>query len=174
MRTRLSLPIVALLLAAAWPAAAAPTTATYTLTASGFADLLGSTTPPSDPVRLDFSLTFDPAAGDQFDDATGIALLASSIAIGGPLAYDYDSGSDTLTVGGAGLSTAITAGTNDVLAVISDISSAGRSFGGLEYATRTSSGIYLAANGTVAVPEPMSALVLLGGLAGVAALRRRA
>ena len=155
------------------PAVAAALTATYTINANGFADVVGMTTAPTDPVRLSVLISFDPAAGDQFDYGLGIALRSSSVAVSGPIAFDYDSADDILTVGGAGLSTSITAGTNDILAEIIGIKTGLPSFGGLEYATAASSGIYLSTTGGITVPEPGSMLVLLGGLLGLASIRRR-
>ncbi|MGI4811652.1 MAG: PEP-CTERM sorting domain-containing protein [Janthinobacterium lividum] len=155
------------------PATAAPIAAIYTINASGFGDLVGSSAPPTDPVRLDVSINFDPAAGDQFNYGTGISLRRSSVAISGPIAYDYDSTNDVLSIGGAGLSASITAGTNDFLTVLTGLRTGAPSLAGVEYTTALSSGIYLNSAGGVAVPEPASMVVLLGSLFGMASLRRR-
>ena len=156
------------------PARAAPISATYAITASSFSDILFGTTPPADPFRLVLSISFDPAAGDQFDDGAGITLLSSTRPVGTPLVFDYDSANDILTVGGAGLSTAISAGTDDVLAELDGIKTGRPAFGGLEYTAAGTTGIYLSTTGDVSVPEPASMLVLFGGLLGLAAFRRRA
>ena len=174
MRFLWTLPLAALVVFASRPASAAPMTATYTINAAGFGDILGSASPPTDPVRLDVLLSFDPAAGDQFDYGVGIAVRRSSVTIGGPVAYDYDSADDILTIGGAGLSTSITAGTNDIIAEIDGLRSAAPTFGGLEYATALSTGIFLSTTGSITVPEPSTMVVLLGGLLGLASIRRRA
>ncbi len=178
MRTLIVLSVAASLALAGRPAAAAPVTSTFSISASGFSDVTLSAMPPVDPVNLTISLTFDPGTGDQFDDATGVQLLASSIAIASPLVFDYDSVNDVLTFGGAGLSTQITAGTNDVLAQVTTAYRGTPTFGGLEYTTASTAGIYLSLTGltqaaAAPVPEPASMAVLLGGLLALGVRRRR-
>ena len=174
MRRILALPLLAAPLCGALPVAAAPVTDVFAIGASGFSDLTGTVaSAPVDPASLVVSLTFDPASGDQFDNSAGLRVLASSLPVSG-LAFDYDSTNDVLTFGGAGLSgIGITAGTNDVLAVVDTPYTGTAGFGGLAYTTSISPGIFESLTGTVSVPEPGSVALLLTGLGVLGARRRR-
>ena len=175
MRPYFVLPLAALLAGPVLPAAAAPMTAIFSIDASNFVDVLGEATPPVDPAGLTVRLTFDPSTGDQFDSTAGLTLLSSTIAVSGGLAFDYDSVADTLTFGGAGLGgIGITAGTNDVLAVVDTPYTGTATLAGLEYVSAAApDSLFLATAGSVGVPEPATAVVMFGSLLGLALVRRR-
>ncbi len=174
MRRLLALSLLALPLLAR-PAAAAPIAAVFDVEASGFADLYGTgATPPADPASLVVLLSFDPATGDQFDSTAGLTVLRSTLALSGPLAFDYDSANDVLTFGGAGLGgIGITAGTNDLLAQVGGAYRGTPAFEGLAYTTAATSTVFESLTGTTTVPEPASATLVLTGVALLAARRRR-
>ena len=175
MRSFFLLPLAALLAGAVRPAVAAPLTAVFTINASGFVDVLGAATPPADPAGLTVRLAFDPSTGNQFDNTAGLTLLGSTIPVAGGLAFDYDSVADTLTFGGAGLGgIGITAGTNDLLAVVDTPYTGMATLAGLEYVSAAAPGsLFIATAGSVGVPEPATAAVVFGSLLGLALVRRR-
>lgn len=177
MRFLFALPLTALSLLPAAPAASAsPVTEVFSIAASGFTDLTGLSAPPADPVSLALSLTFDPASGDQLDEAAGVTLLRSTVPIAGGLAFDYDSANDVLTFGGAGLGgIGLAAGTGDVLIQVNAPYTGTAGLGLFAYTASGSPGVYESlsgtVSGTVAVPEPGSLAIALGGL--VFLVRRR-
>ena len=97
--------VAAAIVATSGTAAASVITATFNFSASGFVDVnpLGAT-PPADPVSGEFTVTFDPMAGNVVDGA----LDQLSLVIDGQIfdtsnsgfSFNDSLGSDLLIVGG--------------------------------------------------------------------------
>ncbi|MBN9061654.1 MAG: hypothetical protein BGP06_02215 [Rhizobiales bacterium 65-9] len=189
----LGVAIAALLISAA-PGRAAIISQNVSFTATGFAFING-VAPPVDPVSGSFNITFDNGV-DYSNTTAGISLVSLNIALGSALAFNYDSATDLLTVGGAapgpGLtdgpgSIQITPASNDFYLRISDFSTAAAAVQQLGYAQASfPDGYYYTpadAKTTLAfapitsgVPEPSTwAMMLLGflGLGFVAGRRPR-
>ena len=171
---------VCVLVFAASAAAAGTITRTYEFEGDGFADVLGSATPPIDPLFGDATVTFDPTV-TATDVTTGILLNNLNVSLGSQIAWSYDPVSDILSLGGLGCGGVanVCNGENDFRYDIHDPAGA---FPVTSFAEYTSASypqsIFEASGGEIvlgAVPEPASwvTMMLGAGLLGLAARRRR-
>lgn len=155
--------VVALIVLVTSPTHAAIITNTYEVTASGFVTLHApSVTPPVDPVKLAFSITFDNSAPITNSNAN-ITLISINLATGGPLIYSYSPSGDTLTIGDAPNAGETETGHNYFAAIISNISTSPTLGGNFYYSVSSpayaAGSIFIENNtGTVTVGPPWAHL----------------
>lgn len=180
--------VAAVLSVGAMTAQAATVTKVVDFSANSFVD--GALTPgvaPVDPVIGQFTITLDSAL-TVADQTAGITLGSLNIALGSSLAYNYDSVTDRLEVGGiaSGANTVtFSPAQNDFWLFINGFLSGAPVFDQVGYA-QVSAGnkIFFTLNGTgsvtvrdpapsvPAVPLPASLPLLLAAIGGAAVLRR--
>lgn len=180
--------VAAVLSVGAMTAQAATVTKVVDFSANSFVD--GALIPgvaPVDPVIGQFTITLDSAV-TVADQTAGITLGSLNIALGSSLAYNYDSVTDRLEVGGiaSGANTVtFSPAQNDFWLFINGFLSGAPVFDQVGYA-QVSAGnkIFFTLNGTgsvtvrdpapsvPAVPLPASLPLLLAAIGGAAVLRR--
>jgi hypothetical protein len=141
----------------------------FDITASGFTDL-GDTTPPTDPVYLDFTLTIDPS---QSYPAGMVGLTVNKFNLSDPVSFAYYAPDEALTLSTGPEYSACSFGSGGFCTILYPAFS-GSPIHDYVFTYITSGGVTWNATSIVAiaVPEPFTWAMMLVGVGTVGAISR--